>query len=148
MQGLEGVGSHLDLFFGLPVSPSSCVACLVLLGAWLGLTWLRAGMGEVLVEMESPSLLPALLHVLGAAAVTVAVTATPSVGSAAASPSLGVPERSTVHIWVFLVGFGYLGFIGFVPWTRGRKKFQMSGWSDLGTGPLGLLPILGVLVVP
>ena len=34
MQGLDGEGSHLDLFFGLPVSPSSC---LDLLGAGVGL---------------------------------------------------------------------------------------------------------------
>ena len=116
MQGLEGEDSHLDLFFGLPVSPSSCVACLVLLGAWLGLTWLGSGMGEVLVEMESLSLLPALLHVLGTAAVAVAAAALELSAAAAASvpcaatvlvtpPSLGVPEKSTVHIRVFLVGF-------------------------------------------
>ena len=114
MLGLDGEDSHLDLFLGLPVSPSSSVACLVLLGARLDLAWLGSGMGEVLVGMESLSLLPAPLNVL-TAAVPVAAAATPSVARVAASPSPEVPERSTVHIWVFRVGFGDLSCIVFVP---------------------------------
>ena len=99
--GLDGEGSHLDLFLGLPVSPfSSSVACLILLGAWLA--WLESGMGEVLVSVLS-------------AAVTGAATATPSVARIAAPPSLVVPERLNVHIWVFRVSFEGLGFIVLVP---------------------------------
>ena len=97
MEGLEGKGSHLDLFSGLPDSPSSsCVDCRVLLGAWIGLAGLGPVLGEVLVEVESLILLPALTQVLGdgsagTATSTVAATSVPCV--AAAAPTAGVPER-------------------------------------------------------
>ena len=83
MLGLDGEGSHLDLFLGLPVSPSSSVACLILLGAWLA--WLESGMGEVLVSVLT-------------AAVTGAATTAPSVARVSAPPSLGVPERLNVQL--------------------------------------------------
>ena len=115
MEGLEGEGSHLDLFCGLPVSPSSWVACRVLLGAWVGLAGLGPVLGEVLVEVGSMALLPALIQVLGAgsavtaAAVAVAAVALALSTAAAASvpcvaavlgaaPTLGVPERYFVSI--------------------------------------------------
>ena len=102
MEGLEGKGSHLVLFRGLPDSPSSsCVDCQVLLGAWIGLAGLGPVLGEVLVEVGSMVLLPALTQVLGdgsagSAASTLAASSVPCV--AAAAPTVGVPERYFVSI--------------------------------------------------
>ena len=121
MDGLAGEGSHLDLFTGLSDSPPSWVACRVLLGALVDLAGLGPILGEVLVEVESLVLLPALTQVLvvdsaitatslsassgtATSAAPSAITATAaaaasartsdSTGTAAAvAPATGVPER-------------------------------------------------------
>ena len=102
MDGLAGEGSHLDLFTGLPDSPSSWVVCRVLLRALVNLAGLGPILEEVLVEVGSLVLLPALTQVLGVSSASAAAAASSgaSLGTAVscpcvavAAPTMEVPER-------------------------------------------------------
>ena len=88
MDGLAGEGSHLDLFMGLPDSPSSCVACRVLLGACVGLAGTGPVLGEVLVVLESLVLLPALTQVLGDGSATTSLSASSGTATSAAPSAI------------------------------------------------------------